>query len=153
MQKRLINKIIVHVTDSPDTKDFSMLDISRWHEEMRFPKSSSGLYCGYHYVIRRDGTVEVARPDFEIGAHCKGHNKNSIGIAWVGRNQMTRDQRDALVLLCTNLLITYGLEAKHVFGHREMTQGKTCPNIESLDKFRDEIEMKLSTAGVIVHGT
>ena len=150
MQKRVINKLIVHVTDSPDTRNVSMLDISKWHQEMNCPKSSSGLYCGYHYVIKRDGTVEVARPDFEMGAHTKGQNKNSLGICWVGRNEMANVQMTALIQLCANLCVRYGLEAKQVFGHREFNNAKSCPNIASLDGLRDSIELKIAEMGGLV---
>lgn len=41
--------------------------------------------CSYHYVIKRDGTIERGRPINLKGAHAKanGHNNFSIGIAFV----------------------------------------------------------------------
>lgn len=143
MQKRVINKVIVHVTDSPDSKDFSAIDISRWHQEMGFPKSQTGLFCGYHYVIRRSGEIETARLEHEIGAHCRGHNKNSIGVAWVGRSKIEKPQLDSLLTLVAEICDRYGLEAKQVFGHRELNPGKSCPNIEYLDDFRDLVELAM----------
>ena len=41
--------------------------------------------CSYHYVIKRDGTIERGRPINLKGAHAKsnGHNNYSIGISFV----------------------------------------------------------------------
>jgi N-acetyl-anhydromuramyl-L-alanine amidase AmpD len=38
----------------------------------------------YHYVIRRDGSIEQGRPEWQIGAHCVNHNAHSIGICYEG---------------------------------------------------------------------
>ena len=143
MLKNEINKIIVHVSDSPDDKDFGLKEINEWHQKREFPKSSLGFYCGYHYVIRRSGLIEVARSEAEIGAHCRGHNQGSIGICWVGRDAITSEQQKTLVSLCASLCVKYALEAKQVFGHREFNSEKTCPNILDLDAFRDKIEIEI----------
>lgn len=39
--------------------------------------------CSYHYIIKRDGTIERGRPVNIQGAHARGHNKYSIGISFV----------------------------------------------------------------------
>lgn len=39
---------------------------------------------GYHYVIRRDGSIEKGRPDDMVGAHTSGQNANSLGICYEG---------------------------------------------------------------------
>lgn len=41
--------------------------------------------CSYHFVIRRDGTIERGRPIDLVGAHAKanGHNNFSIGVSFV----------------------------------------------------------------------
>ena len=38
---------------------------------------------GYHYIIKRNGVIERGRPINVVGAHALGHNKYSIGIAFV----------------------------------------------------------------------
>jgi N-acetylmuramoyl-L-alanine amidase len=42
--------------------------------------------CSYHYIIKRDGSLQRGRPLNRIGAHAKanGHNKYSIGVSMVG---------------------------------------------------------------------
>ena len=54
-------------------------EIRRWHVEER--KWSD---IGYHYVIHRDGVVALGRPIERSGAHTRGFNKHSLGIALVG---------------------------------------------------------------------
>ena len=39
---------------------------------------------GYHYYITRDGVVHEGRALENVGAHCKDHNKHSIGICYEG---------------------------------------------------------------------
>ena len=75
---RNINKIIVHCSASPEGKNFSVSEIRRWHLQRGFAD------IGYHFVIYLDGSVHVGRPLHKSGAHCKGQNKNSIGICYVG---------------------------------------------------------------------
>lgn len=140
---RLINKVILHCSDTMDGKDIGLKEINQWHIERGFLPSSNGISCGYHYVVRIDGLIEVARLEKDIGAHCQGHNHDSIGICLVGRGNYTSDQWHALYYLLSNILESYDLEPKHVFGHYEFdAHGKTCPIIE-MDKFRDELELKL----------
>ena len=86
MALRKIDKIIVHCADTPDGKDFTIKDIDRWHKERGWQ------CCGYHHVIRLDGTIENGRPLAQIGAHCKGYNENSIGICLIGRREFTPAQ-------------------------------------------------------------
>ena len=47
---RTINEIIVHCTATPDGKDYTVEDITRWHKERGFKT------IGYHYVVYRDGS-------------------------------------------------------------------------------------------------
>ena len=55
-----------------------MADIDRYHRSLGWKG------CGYHYVIPTDGTIERGRPEAQIGAHCKNHNRHSIGVAYIG---------------------------------------------------------------------
>lgn len=143
MDSREINKIVVHCTDSPDDRDVGFKEIDQWHQERGFDGVLVGIdshrvYCGYHYVIRRDGTVETGRPDHYIGAHVKGHNKNSIGVVWVGKDKISTDQVDALLVLLHRLMLKYNLDVDCIYGHGELFEGKTCPNL-NMDSIRDAL--------------
>lgn len=76
---RKITEIIVHCTATPEGKNISIDDIRRCHIQQNGWKD-----IGYHYVITLDGQIHPGRNEDDIGAHCKGHNANSIGVAFVG---------------------------------------------------------------------
>ena len=76
---RKITEIIIHCADTPERRDVRAADIRKWHV-----KDNGWNDIGYHYVIDLDGTIEAGRDLETIGAHCKGHNQNSIGICYIG---------------------------------------------------------------------
>lgn len=50
---------------------------------------------GYHFYIRKDGSIYRGRPINTIGAHVSGNNSNSIGICFEGnfeKEEMTSSQ-------------------------------------------------------------
>lgn len=77
---REITETVVHWTGTYINQDIGAEDVHQWHLQ----RGWSG--CGYHYVIRRDGTIERGRPINFEGAHAlqNGHNKFSIGVSLVG---------------------------------------------------------------------
>lgn len=75
---RKINEIIVHCAATAEGKNFKAADIDRWHKQ----RGWDGI--GYHHVVDLDGTIEPGRPESKQGAHCLGHNANSIGVVYVG---------------------------------------------------------------------
>ena len=82
---------------------------------------------GYHYYIRRDGTVVNTRALELVGAHAKGHNAHSIGICYEGgldargnpKDTRTPEQRSALHLLVYQLLQQF--RNARVCGHRDLS--------------------------------
>ena len=75
---RKINRIIVHCTATPAGRDVAVAEIVLWHRQRGF----KGI--GYHYVVDLGGVVHAGRSVEEIGAHCRGYNRGSIGVAYVG---------------------------------------------------------------------
>ncbi|WP_161487380.1 MULTISPECIES: N-acetylmuramoyl-L-alanine amidase [unclassified Sulfitobacter] len=78
-----VTHIVIHYSATPIEKDFTAADIDRMHRTRGFNE------IGYHYFIRKDGTVETGRDlgqpgRFEQGAHAKGNNASSIGICFEG---------------------------------------------------------------------
>lgn len=92
---------------------------------------------GYHFVITKDGTVQVGRSIEKPGAHCKGHNLTSIGVCLVGKPDMQRPESDftdaqmrTLKLLVQQILRNCGIDEDHVYAHYELDQcGKVCPQM------------------------
>lgn len=129
---RKINKLIIHCADTPPSMDIGVEEIRKWHVEERGWDD-----IGYHYVIRRNGVVEEGREIEEVGAHCKGHNGNSIGICLVGgregRFDFTRKQLHSLNRLVADLKDSISGGAS-VHGHYEFSE-KTCPNFNVKEWF------------------
>ena len=134
---RNINKIIVHCSATPEGKDFSVADIRRWHLQRGFAD------IGYHFVIYRDGSVNIGRPLYKSGAHCSGHNKKSIGVCYIGgvatdgkipMDTRTSAQKDSLVRLITELRQQFPNASVH--GHREFAN-KACPCFNASEEYKN----------------
>ena len=137
MAQRKITEIIVHCAATPEGKDFTVDDITRWHKQRGFRTS------GYHHVVYRDGSVHPGRPEGEIGAHCTGHNACSIGICYIGgvaadgktaKDTRTPEQRKALLMLLRRLRAKYPNAKIH--GHRDFA-AKACPSFDATQEYAD----------------
>ena len=141
---REIKKVVIHCTDSPDSLDIGCKEIRQWHTDP--PRFVDGVNkggrgwsdIGYHYVIRRTGSIERGRDDSVPGAHVKGHNSDSIGIVWVGRDDIDSRQQQSLLNIVRVMMNLYDLSIDDVYGHNELYPGKTCPNLD-MDRFRAEL--------------
>lgn len=134
-----INKISIHCTDSPDSSSYGMAEIELDHMARNFTPSSDGKYCGYHYVILRDGTICIGRPEQDVPCAVRGHNTGSIAVCWVGRESMTISQKQSFYTIVCHLVSKYGLNESDVMGHREFPGvTKTCPNL-NMDEVRETI--------------
>lgn len=70
--------IFVHCSATKVSMDIGLREIRQWHKERGF------LDVGYHFIIRRDGTIEEGRPVDVVGSHVKGWNERSVGVCLVG---------------------------------------------------------------------
>ena len=73
-----ITHIVMHYSATYGDQDIGASDIDKWHRDRGFAQ------IGYHWVIRRNGTVEGGRSEGTVGAHVRGHNTGTIGICVVG---------------------------------------------------------------------
>lgn len=135
MAQRKITEIIVHCSATPEGKDFTVADIATWHKQRGFRA------IGYHYVVYRDGSVHLGRPEGEIGAHCVGHNAVSIGICYIGglaadgktpKDTRTPEQREALLMLLRRLRAKY--PSAKIYGHRDFA-AKACPSFDARKEY------------------
>ena len=133
---RKINEIIVHCAATREGRDFTVEDITRWHKARGFAT------IGYHYVIYRDGSIHEGRPLEQIGAHCVGHNKHSIGICYIGgcasdgktpKDTRTPEQKEALLSLLRRLKARFPNATIH--GHRDFA-AKACPSFDAFREYR-----------------
>lgn len=70
--------IIVHCSDTPVEENIGVAELKAKHIALGWSD------VGYHYVIRRDGTVEEGRWYTAIGGHMFGWDSVSLGICLIG---------------------------------------------------------------------
>lgn len=123
-QREQTNLIVIHHVGEID-RDVSAEEIHNWHQGQGW----SGI--GYHYVIRKDGTIERGRPRAAVGSHAYGFNNCSIGINIVGDFEQgvpNSEQIEAAAQLLAELCNIYELTptAQTVVGHRDLMP-TSCP--------------------------
>lgn len=127
---RKITKIILHCSASnkPYHDDISV--IKQWHLARGF------LDVGYHFFVRKDGEIQIGRPEEVQGAHCKGHNKDSLGICLHGLNKedFTEAQYQETAQLIMHLVEDHPI--KDIDAHRVFDTNKTCPVFSMVEIFK-----------------
>jgi hypothetical protein len=134
---RTITLIIIHCSAVKPLQQSGVREIDRWH------RAKGWKSCGYHYVIRRDGTIETGRPLEMIGAHCKDRNRHSIGICYEGgldaegrpADTRTEAQKKALRELLQQLHAQFPRAI--IAGHNVFNPMKACPCFNAMDEYRD----------------
>ena len=131
MSRKSTDYFIIHCTATKPSMDIGYEEINRWHRERGF------LSCGYHFIIKRNGVIEDGRTTDAVGAHCRGKNHNSIGIAMVGgvtqedhtkaEDNFLPEQWESLKKLIEELHTQYP-EAQ-VKGHYHFSD-KFCPSFD-----------------------
>ena len=130
---RSITLIVIHCSAVKPDQMSSVAQIDSWHRERGYK-----FGVGYHYVIRRDGSIEAGRPEWMGGAHCVNHNKYSIGVCYEGgldaRGQpadtRTAAQKATLRQLLTDLHRRYPRAV--IVGHHDLNPQKECPCIKNV---------------------
>lgn len=124
---KYIDTIIVHcsASDRPEDDDISV--IKDWHIKRGFAE------VGYHYFVKRDGTIQKGRDMYKIGAHCIGHNLYSVGICVAGNHIFSDDALKGLYTIIKNTMYRVNVKKERVLPHSYFDKQKTCPNF-SLDK-------------------
>lgn len=136
---RTVTLIIVHCTANRAGSALRMADIDRYHRFLGW------LGCGYHYVIPTDGAIEPGRPEEFVGAHCRNHNRHSIGVAYVGGlacdgktpcDTRTAAQKEALRKLLGDLHKRYPKAL--IVGHSDQDPKKPCcPGFDAVKEYRN----------------
>lgn len=139
---RQITLLVVHCSSVRPYQTSSADDIDKWHKQ----RVTHGIHwkgIGYHFVVRRDGTIEKGRPLAEPGAHVVGHNKHSIGICYEGGldvegnkvDTRTPEQKATLRKLLEQLHEQFPNAL--IVGHRDLNPGKECPCYDVVSEYFD----------------
>ena len=116
-ERAVTDMIVIHHTGNPTDDDLSAEEIHASHLAQEW----AGI--GYHFVIRKDGTIERGRPEWAVGSHAYGENSHTIGIHVCGNFEIgepTEIQLGKLAHLIGNLCADYDIptDREHIVGHR-----------------------------------
>jgi len=124
---RKIDLIVVHCSATREDQSYTVKQLIRDHTN-RFG------FTGYHYYVRRDGTVYQTRHEQLVGAHAVGYNAHSLGVCYEGGitrhgkkdDTRTPEQKEALTALLRRLKKEH--PDARIVGHRDLPGvNKACP--------------------------
>ncbi len=131
-KREITNKIILH---HPECNGWT---IERVHDLHKRQFKWSGI--GYHFYVRKDGSIYRGRPEWSIGAHCPGQNAVSISVCLEGNymvDNMPEEQFNATMELVSYLKNKYGII--EIGGHRDY-YSTDCPGANfPLERFKDNL--------------
>ena len=133
---RDITEIVLHCTATPYMREVHIDEVRSWHVQGR-----NWSDVGYHYLITLDGCLEKGRELETPGAHVKGHNAKTIGVAYVGGldpdgqpcDTMTCEQEETFEHLVFALQLVL-CRALKLSGHNEHSS-KSCPGFDVKKKW------------------
>jgi len=137
--------IVLHcsaTSDNPNSKWYGIgePEINEMHKARFRPSCENGIkvHTGYHYVIKKDGTLEVGKSEDHGGQHASGINTKSIGICLIGKGDaklkgnifydstngidqnVTSAQKSTLKKLVHKLMVQYKISSDNVIGHHDV---------------------------------
>ena len=121
-QRKSTESIVIHCSATKSSMDIGLVEIRKWHVE-----DNGWRDVGYHYIIRRNGEVELGRRHDDTGAHAAGYNHKTIGVCMVGgmaddnsaENNFTDKQWTSVSDLIKQIKVNY--PDVHVIGHNEIS--------------------------------
>ena len=120
--------VVIHCAATPSSMDIGVKEIKKWHID-----DNGWDDIGYHFVIRRDGTLEIGRDESMIGSHARAVNGTSLGVCLIGgygsggwENNFNNKQFEALKDITVKLKDKYKI--KKIIGHNEVDDIKQCPS-------------------------
>ena len=125
--------LILHCSATRRNQDYSVEQLMRDHKKRGFRN------IGYHFYIRKDGTITQHRKLLEVGAHCRPYNRCSIGICYEGGldehgkpcDTRTEAQTERIIELLYKLHKLF--PKAEIVGHHDLpgTTPKACPCLDA----------------------
>ena len=134
---RLVKEVIIHCSATRESQQVSVDTIRDWH----LAKGWNDI--GYHFYIDLDGTIHKGRDIDKIGAHCKGRNRNSIGVCYCGgveadgktpKDTRTQEQKESLLHVLKTIKAMY--PESMIYSHNEFA-AKACPSFDATGEYED----------------
>ena len=135
---REIKRIIHHCAATTAEMDIDINWIRKVHVDQ-----NGWSDVGYHFFVKRDGTVEEGRPIERKGAHAAGNNYDSIGICYAGgidsngnpEDNRTVEQKEALLKLTAELCFRFPT-INEILGHCDLPGvSKACPSYDAISEY------------------
>ena len=150
---RKIDLIVLHCTDTKPRQDYTIERLCNDHANRGF-----GTYPGYHFFVKRDGSLYYCRPLALKGCHVTGYNSRSIGICTEGGHRqdapfakepqyaaykasgrsLYEDNRTAEQLVVLHEVLTTLLEMfpqARIVGHHDLNPAKQCPCYDAAKEY------------------
>ena len=132
-----VKYLVLHCSATRCNQDYSAEQMKRDHKKR-------GFYdIGYHFYIRKDGTMTQHRFLLEVGAHARPYNRCSIGICYEGGldedgkpcNTLTPEQTARINDVLARLHKLF--PKARIVGHRDLsgTTPKECPCFDAQKLF------------------
>jgi hypothetical protein len=153
---RKIELGVIHCSGSRENQSFTVEELRELHVE-----KNGWSDIGYHYYYTRDGKEHIGRPIERPGAHAKGHNKNSVALAYEGgldssgkpADTRTHEQILAMGVRINKLRVRFGQIP--FLGHRDLSPDKNgdgtieanermkeCPCYHAIEEHNDVHTLK-----------
>lgn len=137
MSSENVKYFVLHCSATRCNRDYTVEQLMRDHKDRGFRT------IGYHFYIRRDGTMTQHRKLLEWGAHCIPYNRCSIGICYEGgldekgfhADTRTEAQTKRMEELLMNLHVVF--PQARIVGDRDLprTVPKVCPCFDADEVF------------------
>ena len=140
---REVTEVVVHSTETYTNANLIAEQIDETHRLL----GHDGI--GYHYIIRRDGSLQRGRPVDLDGEHApiNSHNSRSIGLAFVGgvnvstgdslveefssASSLTREQFNTFYQFLKVVFLHY--PGMQILGHNDIDENETDPGFDVIE--------------------
>ena len=140
INNREITEMVVHWTETNTNRNIGSEEINKFHVD----QGLEGI--GYHYVIRRNGSLQRGRPVGLKGQHApiNSHDERSIGVVFVGginsptqsvgelsAASLTRSQFNTFDHLCRAFYNRF--PGGQIVGHNDIDDNEVDPGFDVLE--------------------